>query len=656
MFSSFIQTIHSFFSTSSFWRTKKFLASVGCLILIILTVFLFFFLKKPVAKVAQQYPDITNIPHVPDQLTVKFKTGQTPDSLKNLPEEFKVVKYKKIFPLENNELQNYYQLTFKKGVDLNKLNAYLKQLPEVDSIEVNALITFNGDNTPNDPIYTSQWALKTINIEDTWAITKGDKKIIVAVVDSGIDYNHEEFLGRNIIVKGGDFNTEHGDAIGRGGDPMDIIGHGTAVAGIIGASVNNQKGIAGVNWNTTILAVKAGGNNESFPQDDALSAISSAIDQGAKIINMSFGRDGSCSNSFQALIDSHKDIIFIASAGNGACQLPNGTYRERNTDGSCPTGGKIVGVDVKNYSPASCNGVIVVGSIDQQNQRAASSNWGTKVDIAAPGVKIITTRSANCAICAPVTDEQSKKYIEASGTSLSTPYVAGVAALLLAKYPELSSDQVRTCLVKSGDVIAFDKPIGTRLNAARALKECPAILATSRSTPAPSASSAAAEETKGKLICTPEGGMDQRFDAKILRIQNNTGKEVKISYQSFLCPYKGTALKAGDHCDDFKTGNIDTLSVGVTKTYTLEIPSCTIGQLDVRVTDPAGIGCSQPNTGTPWDSGLGYVIQANGTGFSSGSCGGNTVPNAASVRVTLDSSGSTEKTSGLHMSTFKPDN
>lgn len=657
MFPNFIQAIHNFFPTSNIWRTKKFIVLAGCFIFAILAV-LFLFTRNYTGTVAKKYPDITNIPHVPDQLTVKFKTGQTPDLLKNIPEEFRVIKYKKIFPLENNELQNYYQLTFRKESDLNKINAYLKQRLEIegDSIEVNSLMRYDGSNTPNDPLYDPQWALKTIDIENAWAITKGDKKIIVAVVDSGVDYNHEEFLGKNIITKGGDFNSEHGNATGKGGDPMDIIGHGTAVAGIIGASVNNQKGIAGVNWDVTILAVKAGGENENFPINDALTAISSSIAQGAKIINMSFAGDGSCSNSFQSLINNHKDIIFIAAAGNGSCQLPDGTYRERNTDGSCPTGGQIVAVDVKNTSPASCSGVIVVASINQQNQRAASSNWGTKVDLAAPGVKIITTRSANCPICTPVTNEQSKKYIEASGTSLSAPYVTGVAALLLAKYPQLSSEQVKSCLVKSGDVIAFDKPIGTRLNAARALKECPAILADSGTPPAVTpAPDATGTETNGKLICTPEGGIDKRFDSKILHIKNNTGKEVKISYQSFLCPYKGTALKEGDHCDDFKTGNVDTLSAGVTKTYTLDIPSCTIGQLDIRVANPSGIGCSQPNTGIPWDDGLGYVIQANSTGFS-GSCGGNTVPNAASVRVTLDSSGSTEKTSGLHMSTFKPDN
>lgn len=593
-------------------RHKK-IGIIGCLILLLLSIPSFFQLHKTLAPEKKPTPTIstpTIPPHIPDELIINTQEELTQNFLKTIPEEFDVVTFIKVFPQEKtNSLKNYYLLTFKKGADIIKAKAYLQKRREIRSTAFNHLMNF--DAAINDPLALYQWPLQKIHIEEAWGkITERDSKVTVAVVDSGIDYNHEDF-NTDVIKKGGNFTPGGGD---KNGDPMDTNGHGTIVAGIIGATINNGKGIAGISKNPSILAVKVGGDN-GISELDSIRGIESAIADGAKIVNMSFGHPEACPTLYQDFINTHKDIVFIAAAGNGMCLLPNGTYTNPR---DCPQGGKIVGVDTKDRTPASCDGVIAVASTTINDARAESSNWGQKVALAAPGVNILSTKSSACSFCRAQQGVPTGYYID-NGTSFAAPHVSGVAALLLAKYPQLSPIQVKECLTKGGDAVQFDKPIGTRLNAAKALNDCPAILTNQQSTgtPTPTPTPTTTGEKSGKVICVPEGGMKNRFGSNILHITNEKEKEVKISYQSFLCPYKGIPLKEGDHCDDYKGGAVDTIPPGATKTYTLNIPSCTIGQLDIRVVNVAtDIGCYQPDGKTLWDGGLAFAIQENNNNYN----------------------------------------
>lgn len=672
-----------------FWQRKKIIGSllVCVALLFILLPFFFLWQKAPVQEVQKPVVVKEIVPaHVEGQLIVAFKKGESlTNFLKNVPVEFGFTAYTRVFPKETTSvLADYYLLKFSSKADIEAVKAYVQKQKEVRSVDYNKLMHLDVVYTPlsiNDPLAANQWPLGAIDIGRAWDMLQKDpiqtgKKIMVGIIDSGIDYNHED-LNNGQVIKGGDFATNDGLRVapGKSGDPMDVLGHGTAIAGIIGATTNNYKGIAGaagVSGVLSLLAVKTEGSNGLISLNDSLIAIDSAITAGAKVINLSFGAFSACSSAYQQLFDAHKDVVFVVSAGNGLCQQSNGTYTDPQ-GGRCPTGTTKVGVDISTYShdPASCNGVIAVASVDSSNTPAVTSNWGQKVALAAPGVGIVTTRASACPLenCGPISNPVSANYVSLNGTSFSAPYVSGAAALLLAKYPTLTPAQVKECLVKSGEStvhIKPNQPVGPLLNIGKALSDCPVILAGSGITPTPVLSVATISPTvavKGisdKLICVPEGGMVSRFHSNILHITNNKGKEVKISYQSFLCPYKGVTLKDGDHCDDYKGSKIDTIPAGATKTYTLDLPSCTIGQLDVKVVDAIDGGCYQPDGKTPWDGGLGFVLQANSTGYASGSCGSNIIPNAANVKIALDSLGATgnidcvNNGNGIQMCTFNP--
>lgn len=603
-------------------RHKK-IAIVGCFILLLLSIPSFFQWTKTKAP---EVPITT--PHVPDELIINIKDGLSAQYfMQTIPAEFGFISYKKVFPEEKTSpLANYYLFTLKKGADLDKVKAYLQKRQGVQSADYNHLMSFEAIS--NDPLAPYQWPLQKINLEDAWGkITDRDSKIMVAVVDSGVDYNHEDF-NTDVIKKGGNFTPGGG---GKNGDPMDTNGHGTIVAGIIGAAINNNKGIAGISKNPSLLAVKIGGDN-GINEDDSIRGMQSAIADGAKIINMSFGHPEACSPLYQDFINSHKNIVFIAAAGNG-------------------------GIDAKDRAPASCDGVIAVASTNRNDRRAESSNWGEKVALAAPGVEILSTKSRTCSFCRAQQGVPPGYYID-SGTSFAAPHVSGVAALLLAKYPQLSPIQVKECLTKGGDKVQFDKPIGPRLNAAKALNECQTIIANlpSPTTPSPSptpspittaivkiedATPTRNDNTSGKLICSPVGGMDNKLNANAIQITNGTNVDVPIWYQSNLCEYApNIALVEGYQCNTFKGRANYTLSKGQTKIITLDIPLCSIGQLDINTVNPQDKGCYRPDdTNKLWDGGLAFAIQANTNGCNTATPTVTTTTIPTSGVRTLDSAG-----------------
>lgn len=322
---------------------------------------------------------------------------------------------------------------------------------------------------PNDPQFGDQWALNNtgqnggkanahIDAIKAWAKTQGSAEVVVAVLDTGVDYAHKDLVA-NMWMRPDDVpeytDEELGtiddsrgfDATSNASDPMDDNGHGTHVAGIIGAEGDNNEGIAGINWNVQIMPLKFLGRGGFGSTKDAIEAINYAIDRkkngvNLRVINASWGstqRSKALEDAIRAAGDA--GILFVAAAGNSST--------DNDKRGHYPS----------NYDLPN---MVSVAALDRQDLLATFSNFGAKtVHVAAPGREILSTW---------LNDE----YREASGTSMAAPQVAGIAALIVANEPKLSMAKLRDRILKSVDPIdtLFGKVVvGGRLNAAKALGE-----------------------------------------------------------------------------------------------------------------------------------------------------------------------------------------
>ena len=427
---------------------KKNLIIVMILISIILIIPLFIFISSTINQNSKATPTPTLggkeddpfiAPYVADELIVKYRESYTFPEIENLKgalESLGVVSQKKIFDSDDPALRNYYLLTFKKGTDVKEAKKRLDNLSEIEFSGPNSIVSVQA--IPNDPMYSDPglWGLNQIKMPDAWDISTGSPSVLVAVIDTGIDLDHPD-LRANVI---GGANTIDG------GSADDDNGHGTHVAGTIGAVGNNNLGVSGVNWSVGLMGFKvlesSGRNGQMSWVLQAITDAADAANIGVKVINMSLGTNNrECSPDYQAAIDYaiSKRVVVVVAAGNAE------------------PGGQAINVD--RATPASCDGVIVVGNSNQNDQRSPSSNFGPRVSIAAPGEGIYSTY-------------KNGSYNTLSGTSMAAPHVAGVAALLLAVNPSLSPQDVKNCLVNNADSITQDpqKPIGPRLNAYEALR------------------------------------------------------------------------------------------------------------------------------------------------------------------------------------------
>ena len=297
------------------------------------------------------------------------------------------------------------------------------------------------NSVPNDPYYSLQWGMGNINMPQVWDYTTGSNTVYVAVLDTGIDYNHPD-LNANM---GKDSYNNYGRYFYNGGltsnNPMDIHGHGTHVAGIIGAVGNNGIGVVGVCWTVKMLAVNVftpGAGSFGGPgayDSDVINGINYVASEKTKglnirVANMSFGgwKDPLPDSSpFGAAIEllSNKGIICVMAAGNDNQNLnnPTGSY----------TGKKVYPSSFK------FENTISVGSISSSNARSSFSNYGSNwVDIAAPGTDIYSTLMNNT-------------YGNNSGTSMSAPHVTGAAALLCAAYPNESASTIKARILNKAN-------------------------------------------------------------------------------------------------------------------------------------------------------------------------------------------------------------
>lgn len=306
-------------------------------------------------------------------------------------------------------------------------------------------------NTTNDPHYSKQWALSKIGAEKAWGMEKNTLRPIVAVIDTGVDYNHEDL--KTQILRNDKGEVQGWNFIENNNDPMDVIsteprgnpGHGTHCAGIIGASKDNGIGVSGIASKVWLMPLRFIAPNGSGDLMNAIKAIDFAIQHGAQIISASWGAAVSRS-VVKPLIEAieragQKGVIFVAAAAN---------------DGKSN--------DTREVYPANAGlpNVISVAASDKSDAKPTWSNYGrTKVDLSSPGAGILSTLPNN-------------KYGELSGTSMATPLVAGMVALLLgqsvADGHQFNAPEFKSMLQAHSQQVQIETACNCRISASQAMK------------------------------------------------------------------------------------------------------------------------------------------------------------------------------------------
>ena len=296
----------------------------------------------------------------------------------------------------------------------------------------------------NDPVIKKKWGLSHIDAYRAWALSKGNRRIVVAVIDTGMDLHHEDLKG-NLWTNSGETGKDiwgkdkrtnkidddkngyaddvHGwNFVHKNHDLKDRHGHGTHIAGIIGAVGNNGKGVSGVAPRVRLMTIKYYENN--FPTDhlkNTINAIRYAVKMKADIINYSGGGLSFSKEEREVIRQAREQgILFVAAAGN----------ETSNTDKA-------------HYYPASYNlsNIISVTAIDDQGNMVSSSNWGVhNVDVAAPGKNILSTLPLN-------------GYGYMTGTSQATAYVSGAAALIMDRKQYKKAIKVKKHILNTGDIM-----------------------------------------------------------------------------------------------------------------------------------------------------------------------------------------------------------
>lgn len=299
----------------------------------------------------------------------------------------------------------------------------LRAQPGVLAAEPNYRVQALG--SPNDPYFSRQWYHPLMHAPDAWDMAVGSDAVTVAVIDSGADLTHPDLAAR--LIAGRDYVDIPNDMV-----PRDAYGHGTHVAGLIGAVTNNYVGIAGADWRARLLIIRVLDQNGDGYLDDVVRGIDYAIGQGADVINLSLGSSGGASIMQPAIDRAHAaGIVVVAAMGNNASwpEAPPPLY------------------------PAACNHVIAVAATTRNDVYAYYSNWGNHVDLAAPGGEThegatngiystmpVYTVTANSAL------GMARNYDYWQGTSMSAALVSGLSALLLSANPALTPQQVESLM------------------------------------------------------------------------------------------------------------------------------------------------------------------------------------------------------------------
>lgn len=356
-----------------------------------------------------------------------------------------------------DEYSDFHQtlcITLNKHDKQNVLDAIetLQKRNDVLYAEPNYCITLDSTDVTNDEYVSEQWALDKINLPDAWKITTGSKSVKVGVIDSGIKADHPD-LKDNVdceLSKSFVEGTDDSDAL------EDVFGHGTHVAGIIGAVGNNSIGVSGTCWNVDLVSLKVlDDNGVCGNSNDKISGVINAINyakaNNINILNFSIALVVPKSKAFEETINNYPGL-FVCAAGNELFNIDTAGQKRRIYP-SIYTSDNIVSVAASNSNDK-------IWYVEKFQQ---GSNYGiVSVDLAAPGADIYSTYTA-----------ENKAYTNMSGTSMATPYVTGVAALIQSKYQNISTKATKKAILDGVDKSSYwPKYVktGGRLNAYNALK------------------------------------------------------------------------------------------------------------------------------------------------------------------------------------------
>lgn len=405
------------------------------------------------------------VEYVPNELIVKFKEGsfQTMSVLNSIQAQ----------PVKTFRASGAMLVRLPKVMDAKQMMHAMALNSEIEYVELNQVYHLNA--VPNDPEFDKLYGLNNegktggsidadIDATEAWELTKGSRDILVGVIDTGVDYSHPDLIDNiwtnpgeaGVDDQGNDKRNNGIDDDGNGyiddfrgwdffnndNDPMDGHSHGTHVSGTIGAVGDNGVGVAGVNWEVSIVGLKIFSDSGSTTADAIVSAIEYGTTLGIDLSNNSWGGGGYSQAIKDAIAEANDaGIFFIAAAGNS-----------RNNN------------DSRAYYPANyeLDNIITVAATDHNDQLASFSSYGSKtVEIAAPGVNIYSTTPGG-------------RYGSMSGTSMATPHVTGLVALVMSKYPAAGMMSIRDRVVNTGDKVpALSSKVitGARINAMNSLED-----------------------------------------------------------------------------------------------------------------------------------------------------------------------------------------
>jgi len=373
---------------------------------------------------------------VANEILVKFKPDVEQQTINKINKNFGVEVKKK------HRIKNLYRLKIAPSETINDMVEKYRKNPDVEF----AIPNYIRRAFTTDTYFNQQWGIEIIKAPQAWNIETGKDSVVIAILDTGVDYDHEDlaenmwkdsngYYGRDFVNGDDDPYDDHEDPLGR-------HSHGTHCAGIAAAVTNNGAGIAGVSWESRIMAVKVlDKNGNLLDLGDELDGIDYAVKEGANIISMSFGTidypPTPIKEERDAINDAfNKGCLLVAASGND--NEPYVSY------------------------PAAYENVIAVGASDNNDNRCNFSNYGTELEVVAPGNEILSTFRV-----------VKGTYGYSSGTSMATPFVAGLAALIWSHNPGLTNSDVRDIIRSSADDVGsegWDKYTGYgRINAEEAL-------------------------------------------------------------------------------------------------------------------------------------------------------------------------------------------